>query len=105
MPLYEYRCEQCNQTMEVLQRLGDPAPGSCPSCGGTLVKVLSAPALQFKGSGWYVTDYGRGSGRRAGDGNGNGNGSGGSESKPASTEAASKPASDSAAKPAKSTDS
>ena len=98
MPLYEYRCEQCNQTMEVLQHLGDPAPGSCPACGGTLVKVLSAPALQFKGSGWYVTDYGRGNGRRSGDGNGNG-----SETKPASSEAASKPAAD--AKPAKSTSS
>ncbi len=57
MPLYEYRCTSCGKRIEVLQRLGAAPPSLCPHCGGTLEKVISAPALQFKGTGWYVTDY------------------------------------------------
>ena len=57
MPLYEYRCMDCNQVVEVLQKVSDPELERCPHCHGTLERVLSAPAIQFKGSGWYVTDY------------------------------------------------
>jgi putative FmdB family regulatory protein len=61
MPLYEYACEVCGEVTEVLQRLADAPPSACPKCGGALRKMASAPALQFKGTGWYVTDYaGRG---------------------------------------------
>jgi putative FmdB family regulatory protein len=64
MPLYEYRCTTCGERTEVLQHLSDPPLKECPKCGGVLERVISAPALQFKGSGWYVTDYGH----RGGDG-------------------------------------
>ncbi|HVN76500.1 MAG TPA: FmdB family zinc ribbon protein [Thermoanaerobaculaceae bacterium] len=57
MPLYEYRCTSCGRRTEVLQRLGSAPLSQCPHCGGPLEKLLSAPALQFKGTGWYVTDY------------------------------------------------
>jgi putative FmdB family regulatory protein len=57
MPLYEYRCESCGHTFEVIQRFSDPAIETCPVCGGVVQKVLSPPAIQFKGSGWYITDY------------------------------------------------
>jgi len=60
MPLYEYRCTSCGERTEVLQHLDEPPMTVCPRCGGPVQKMLSAPALQFKGSGWYVTDYGRG---------------------------------------------
>jgi putative FmdB family regulatory protein len=59
MPLYEYRCTKCGERLEVLQHLSDARLAECPRCGGALEKVISAPALQFKGSGWYVTDYAR----------------------------------------------
>jgi putative FmdB family regulatory protein len=64
MPLYEYRCTSCGEKTEVLQRLAEAPLRICPHCGGSLTKILSAPALQFKGTGWYVTDYARGGGRR-----------------------------------------
>jgi putative FmdB family regulatory protein len=57
MPLYEYRCQKCHATFEVLQRGKDKPPEKCRKCGGALVKLPSSPAIQFKGSGWYVTDY------------------------------------------------
>jgi putative FmdB family regulatory protein len=61
MPLYEYACQSCGRRTETLQRLGDPPLTTCEACGGALKKLLSSPAFQFKGSGWYVTDYaGRG---------------------------------------------
>lgn len=59
MPLYEFRCESCGHTMETILAFSDPLPTSCESCGGALKKLLSAPAVQFKGSGFYLTDYGR----------------------------------------------
>lgn len=65
MPLYEYRCTGCGERVEILQHVGDAPLAACARCGGTMEKLLSAPALQFRGSGWYVTDY-------AGKGNGNG---------------------------------
>ena len=57
MPLYEYECTKCGERLEALQKVGDPPLTTCPQCGGELKKRLSAPAFQFKGSGWYVTDY------------------------------------------------
>jgi putative FmdB family regulatory protein len=62
MPLYEYRCARCSQVTEALQHLGEAPLSECPRCGGALERIASAPALQFKGTGWYVTDYGRGRG-------------------------------------------
>ena len=59
MPLYEYACHSCGETIEALQRFSDPPLETCTSCGGALEKLISAPSIQFKGSGWYVTDYAR----------------------------------------------
>jgi putative FmdB family regulatory protein len=63
MPLYEYQCESCEQTIERIQKFSDPPLETCPSCGGTLKKLLSSPAFQFKGTGWYITDYARKGGK------------------------------------------
>lgn len=62
MPLYEYECQSCGRRTELLQRFSDEPLTTCPECGGKVRKLLSAPAVQFKGTGWYVTDYGRGNG-------------------------------------------
>jgi putative FmdB family regulatory protein len=59
MPIYEYVCERCGESTEAIQRLADPPLTECSKCGGPLRKKVSAPAFQFKGSGWYVTDYAR----------------------------------------------
>jgi putative FmdB family regulatory protein len=59
MPLYEYQCDACAHRFEVIQRFSDPPIEVCPKCGGTVKKLLSSPAIQFKGSGWYITDYAR----------------------------------------------
>jgi putative FmdB family regulatory protein len=60
VPIYEYECESCHHRREVIQRFSDKPLKKCQACGGPLRKVLSPPALVFKGTGWYVTDYGRG---------------------------------------------
>jgi putative FmdB family regulatory protein len=60
MPLYEYQCVQCNERLEAIQRFSDEPFTICPQCGGNLKKLISSPAFQFKGSGWYVSDYGKG---------------------------------------------
>ena len=65
MPLYEYECQSCGEHVEKIQRVDDAPLLECPRCGGELRRLLGVPALQFKGSGWYVTDYGRGNGRGA----------------------------------------
>jgi putative FmdB family regulatory protein len=57
MPLYEYECESCAHRFERIQKFSDPPVETCPSCGGRVKKLLSSPAIQFKGSGWYITDY------------------------------------------------
>ena len=59
MPLYEYECEACRQRFERIQKFSDPPVDQCPNCGGKVRKLLSSPAIQFKGSGWYITDYAR----------------------------------------------
>jgi putative FmdB family regulatory protein len=63
MPIYEYQCQSCGKRTERLQSMTGPPLASCPACGGEVKKLVSAPAVQFKGSGWYVTDYaGKGKG-------------------------------------------
>jgi putative FmdB family regulatory protein len=57
MPLYEYECKKCHHRFERIQKFSDPHVKKCPDCGGPVEQVVSAPAVQFKGSGWYVTDY------------------------------------------------
>src|SRR5687768_590963 len=59
MPLYEYKCEACAHRFEHIQKFSDPPIETCPQCGGQVKKLLSAPAIQFKGSGFYITDYGK----------------------------------------------
>jgi len=58
VPLYEYQCARCGR-FELIQRFADAPLTTCPTCNGEVQKLLSAPAIQFKGSGWYVTDYAR----------------------------------------------
>ena len=72
MPLYEYQCKKCHSLTERIQKFSDPPLDTCPHCGGEVEQLLSAPAVQFKGSGWYVTDYAKKSS--------SGNGSAGSSS-------------------------
>jgi putative FmdB family regulatory protein len=57
MPLYEYECKKCGHRFERIQRFSDAMVKKCPQCGGKVEQLISAPAVQFKGSGWYVTDY------------------------------------------------
>jgi putative FmdB family regulatory protein len=88
MPIYEYQCLKCGKRTEWLQRMSDAPLAACPECGGEVKKLISSPAVQFKGSGWYVSDYGKGSGGPRKEGKSEGGGaaesSGSSESaKPA----------------------
>jgi len=57
MPLYEYECQSCGHRFERIQKFSDAPVEACPLCGGAVQKLVSSPAFQFKGSGWYVTDY------------------------------------------------
>lgn len=57
MPIYEYQCEKCGETTEVLQKFSDAPLSECPGCGGHMEKLMSMNSFQLKGSGWYVTDY------------------------------------------------
>jgi putative FmdB family regulatory protein len=102
MPLYEYRCASCGDVFEVMQKFSDQPLQEHPGCGGQVEKLLSAPALQFKGSGWYVTDYARNSsaGEKSTDGKPKGETSKG-ESSDAGKNGSSKPSAD----PAKDTSS
>jgi putative FmdB family regulatory protein len=59
MPIYEYRCKKCNDQIEVFQKSSDKPPTRCRKCGGRMEKQFSRTSVQFKGEGWYVTDYGR----------------------------------------------
>ena len=79
MPIYEYQCDECGATIEAFQKMSDDPLVECEQCGGPLRKVLHPVAIHFKGSGFYTTDYGKGSGRRAGGkdaGSGEGSSSG-----------------------------
>ena len=84
MPLYEYKCQSCGKTFEVIQKFADEPLKTHPECGGIVERLFSAPAFHLKGTGWYATDYGKGNGKSAPAK------SESSESKPAATE--SKPA-------------
>src|SRR5947209_20350900 len=59
MPIYEYRCKKCGANLEAFLKLSDKQPTRCRKCGGRLEKLVSTSAIQFKGEGWYVTDYAR----------------------------------------------
>jgi putative FmdB family regulatory protein len=59
VPIYEYRCTKCGHVFEKIQKFSDPHVSECPKCGAEVQQVISAPAVQFKGEGWYVTDYAR----------------------------------------------
>lgn len=59
MPLYEYECDNEGHRFEKIQKFSDPPIGTCPVCGSTVRRLVSSPAIQFKGSGWYITDYAR----------------------------------------------
>ncbi len=92
MPLYEYRCQQCGHQFEKIQSFSAPEEKECPVCKGELEKLISAPAFQFKGSGWYVNDYASKSSKaeaKAAESSG--------ESKPAASSSESKPSSPSGA--------
>src|SRR6185503_11743819 len=79
MPLYEYQCEACNTRFERIQKYSDPPIETCPACGkGPVRKLLSSPAIQFKGSGWYITDYAK---KPSSDGSSAGSSGAGSEKK------------------------
>src|SRR4030088_2262955 len=88
MPLYEYKCTACNKHTEKIQKFSDPEITVCPHCGGKLERVLSAPAVSFKGGGWYADGYGNAKPKSAGDNSSKA----GSDSKPSSD---SKPTTDS----------
>ncbi len=57
MPLYEYQCAKCGERVEIIQKISGPPYKHCPKCGGEMRKLISSPAIQFKGSGFYKTDY------------------------------------------------
>jgi putative FmdB family regulatory protein len=95
MPVYEYKCESCGEVFELIQKFSDEPLKVHEKCGGSVHRLLSAPALQFKGTGWYITDYAKGSSgsspshKEGGSSNGDGNSSS-KAAPPAATE--SKPA-------------
>jgi putative FmdB family regulatory protein len=68
MPLYDYRCHKCGETFEVKQKFADEPLQTHEGCGGEVERLISVPALQFKGTGWYVTDYARGGQSPSGNG-------------------------------------
>ncbi len=74
MPLYEYECKKCHHRFERIQKFSDPHVKKCPECGGPIEQVISAPAVQFKGSGWYVTDYAKKSSTGSSSSSSNSNG-------------------------------
>jgi putative FmdB family regulatory protein len=81
MPLYEYQCKKCHHRFERIQKFSDPHVKKCPDCGGPVEQVVSAPAVQFKGSGWYVTDYAKKSASGSATSSSNGESGGGDSSK------------------------
>ena len=65
MPIYEYRCQDCHHEFERMQKFSDPPVAECPTCAGAVQKLISRSAFHLKGSGWYVTDYGRNGGQKS----------------------------------------
>jgi putative FmdB family regulatory protein len=68
MPIYEYQCKKCGHTFERIQKFSDRQVRTCPECKGRVERLVNAPAIQFKGSGWYVTDYAGKSGGKSSNG-------------------------------------
>ena len=94
VPLYEYQCKKCKHKFEKIQKFSDRPIKKCPECGGKVEQMISAPAVQFKGSGWYVTDYakkssGASSSKSDSDGKGDSNKDSGKKETKAKTESAS----------------
>jgi putative FmdB family regulatory protein len=81
MPLYEYKCEQCGELFEVMQKFADTPLTVHEKCSGKVNRLISAPSLHFKGSGWYVTDYAKGSGTKSPSNGSSGDGAESSSSK------------------------
>ncbi len=98
MPLYEYKCLKCGRLTEKIESVSGPHLKKCPHCGGKVESLISAPAIQFKGSGWYVTDY-------AGKSGGGDKGEKGKDDKSSSTDKKDSGSKDSAAKESTSKDS
>jgi putative FmdB family regulatory protein len=92
MPLYEYECTTCHKHTEKIQKFSDPEITVCPHCGGHLERVVSAPAIAFKGGGWYADGYGNAKPKSSGD-----NSTASSEAKPGTTGSESKSSADSSA--------
>ncbi len=84
MPLYEYECKKCHHRFERIQKFSDPHVKKCPKCGGPIEQVISAPAVQFKGSGWYVTDYAKKSSTGSASSSSNGDSASSKDAKPKS---------------------
>ena len=84
MPLYEYACDACGERFEVIQKFSDPLVEICPRCGGVVHKLMSSPAIQFKGTGWYITDYAKKDSGGEGKADGSKEGAGPAEKKDAS---------------------
>jgi len=99
MPLYEYECLVCGHRFERIQRFSDPPASTCPACGGSVRRLLGIPALQFKGSGFYITDYGKSQGGGTGAPK-----PAKEDSSPAAGESTSAPKKDADAKPAAKTE-
>ena len=96
MPLYEYECDACGKRFERIQKFSDPLPDVCPHCGKSPVrKLLSSPAIQFKGSGFYITDYAKKSSSEAGSKSSGGGEAGSSSGSDSKTTSESKPSSES----------
>ena len=102
MPLYEYRCNKCEKKFEVIRKFSDPPLTEHEGCGGSVEQMLSAPAFQLKGTGWYVTDYakagakpGTDTGSKSGDSESKPSDSKGSDSKAAESKSSDKPGSES----------
>jgi putative FmdB family regulatory protein len=95
MPLYEYECKKCGHRFEKIQKFSDKMVTKCPECGGKVEQMISAPAVQFKGTGWYVTDYAK---------RGSSAGSSGSNDSGSKDKSDDKPKSDSSSKDSSSKD-
>lgn len=100
MPLYEYECDSCGHRFEVIQKFSDPLVDTCPKCGKTVRKLISSPAIQFKGTGWYITDYAKKDSTAAGKTGGSDKGGSEKSESSGSTESSSTPAASTPAAPA-----
>ena len=94
MPLFEYQCRKCGVRTEKIQKFSAPTLAKCATCGGTIERLLSSPAIQFKGTGWYITDYARKSSTPAGNNGSAAKSESKTESATPATPAPSKPASE-----------